>query len=131
MTSTADFASYVEEQAKKSVRLSFRKMFGEYAVYANGKVVAFICDNSLFLKPTPAGRALLDTVDEKPPYPGAKLYFVIDEALDNPQLLGELLIATERALPAAKPKSRPKHKSAPKAKFPPKAKSRKRARSAR
>ena len=126
MASTADFASYVEEQAKKSVRLSFRKMFGEYAVYANGKVVAFICDNSLFLKPTPAGRALLETVDEKPPYPGAKFYFVIDEALDNPQLLGELLNATERALPAPKPKSRPRQKAPSKPKAPPKAKPRQR-----
>ena len=32
-----------------------RKMFGEYALYLDEKVVALVCDDQLFLKPTPAG----------------------------------------------------------------------------
>ncbi|MCK7502621.1 MAG: TfoX/Sxy family protein [Comamonadaceae bacterium] len=34
-------------------------MFGEYAIYLDGKVVALVCDNQFFVKPTDAGRALL------------------------------------------------------------------------
>lgn len=34
--------------------LSSRKMFGEYALYLDGKTVAFVCDDTLFIKPPPA-----------------------------------------------------------------------------
>lgn len=30
-------------------------MFGEYAIYSNGKVAALVCDDRLFVKPTLAG----------------------------------------------------------------------------
>ncbi|MCQ1549744.1 MAG: hypothetical protein NOF05_13210 [Candidatus Accumulibacter phosphatis] len=47
-------------------------MFGEYALYLNTKVVAFVCDNKLFLKPTDAGRAVLGAPVEAPAYPGSR-----------------------------------------------------------
>jgi TfoX/Sxy family transcriptional regulator of competence genes len=87
-------------------------MFGEYALYVGGKVVALVCDNQLFLKPTAAGRALLDDPTEAPPYPGAKPYLLIDSALDDRELLAELMVATERELPAPKP-SRSKKSTKP------------------
>jgi TfoX/Sxy family transcriptional regulator of competence genes len=34
-------------------------MFGEYAIYCNEKVVALVCDNQVFVKPTAAGRLLV------------------------------------------------------------------------
>lgn len=81
-------------------------MFGEYAIYLRGKVVALVCDNSLFLKPTEAGRTLLADPIEAAPFPGARSYFLLDEHLDNSELLSELFRATEAALPAAKAKKR-------------------------
>jgi TfoX/Sxy family transcriptional regulator of competence genes len=81
-------------------------MFGEYALYVGTKVVAFVCDNQLFLKPTEAGRALLGSPAEGTPYPGAKLYFVLDEHLDNRELLSDVFRVTEAALPVPKPKKR-------------------------
>lgn len=108
MASDLDFVTYVVDQAKRSVRLSYRKMFGEFALYANGKVVALVCDNSVFLKPTEAGRAVLGEIHERPPYPGAKMWWVIDDELDNPQRLGEIFAATEHDLPPASPRARPK-----------------------
>jgi hypothetical protein len=53
-------------------RLTSRRMFGEYALYVDGKVVSLIGDDQLFLKPTPEGRRELEDVTEAPPYPGAK-----------------------------------------------------------
>lgn len=107
MATSQDFIDYVREQAGLGVALSYKKMFGEYALYFDGKVVGFACDNTLYLKPTEAGRSLLEQVSEGPPYPGAKLYFVIDHALDEPELLRQLIQATADALPLPKPK-RPK-----------------------
>jgi TfoX/Sxy family transcriptional regulator of competence genes len=79
-------------------------MFGEFAVYCDGKVVALVCDNQLFVKPTAAGRARLGAVTEAPPYPGAKHYFLIGEALDDRQLIADIVRVTARELPPPKPK---------------------------
>lgn len=81
-------------------------MFGEYAIYVRGKVVALICDNELYLKPTAAGRALLGTPVEAPPFPGAKQYFVVGEYLDDPAFLAELFRATEAEVEPPKRKGR-------------------------
>jgi len=71
MASDVDFVAHVCGQAGLGNALSYRKMFGEYALYLDGRVVALVCDNMLFVKPTDAGRALLGAVEEAPPYPGA------------------------------------------------------------
>ena len=78
MASDIGFVEYVCEQIRGAGQVSHRRMFGEFAVYCDGKVVALVCDNQFFLKPTDAGKALLDRVKEAPPYPGAKPYFLID-----------------------------------------------------
>lgn len=60
-----------------------QKMFGEYGVYCDGRIVGLICDDQLFIKPTPAGITLLEqegSVQWKSPYPGAKPYLWIPES---------------------------------------------------
>ncbi len=81
-----------------------RKMFGEYAIYCDGKVVALVCDNQLFLKPTAGARALIADPQEAPPYPGAKPHFRIDAELDDADLLARLVRAVAGDLPVPKPK---------------------------
>jgi len=95
---------YIVDQSRLVSRLSYRRMFGEYALYLNSKVVALVCNNQLFLKPTDAGRAVLGTPTEAPPYPRAKNYFVLDEVLEDPPLLRQLLEVTEGALAFPKPR---------------------------
>ncbi|MFM6991733.1 MAG: TfoX/Sxy family protein [Rhodoferax sp.] len=112
MASDLSTIEYIVDQSLLGARLSYRRMFGEYALYLNTKVVALVCDNRLFLKPTDAARALLGTPTEAPPYPGAKNYFVLDEALEDPQLLRQVLEVTESSLPLPKPKSPAKKKAA-------------------
>jgi TfoX/Sxy family transcriptional regulator of competence genes len=109
MATSLDTVQYIVDQAGLGRRLSFKKMFGEYALYVDDKVVAFICDDQLFLKPTAAGREYLGTVTEAPPYPGAKGYFLLVSEPDDPERLREALTVTAAALPMPKPKSlRPK-----------------------
>jgi TfoX/Sxy family transcriptional regulator of competence genes len=106
MASDLDFVQHVCDHVRNVGVVTHRKMFGEFAVYVNGKVVALVCDNRLFLKPTDAGRALLDAPVEGAPYPGAKPHFVLDEQLDDAELLSALFRATEAALPRPKAKKR-------------------------
>lgn len=78
-------------------------MFGEYAIYCDGKVVALVCDDELFVKPTERGRALLRDVVEKPAYVGAKPYLWISgDDWDNREWLSTLIKTTSDALPAPK-----------------------------
>ncbi len=105
MASDISFVEYVCEQIRGAGHISHRRMFGEFAVYCDGKVVAFVCDNQFFLKPTDAGKALLDRVKEAPPYPGAKAYYLIDAQLDDAEVAAAIVRATADALPAPKIKT--------------------------
>lgn len=109
MASDMSFMEFIHEQSGLREGFTYKKMFGEYAVYLNGKVIAFVCDNSIFLKPTEQTKAITDSFPSAPPYPGAKDYIVIDELLDKPEELQRLLKATELALPMPKPKKVKSH----------------------
>ena len=104
MASDLSFVEYVRDQMHGAGAVTFKKMFGEYALYVDEKVVALVCDNQLFVKPTVAGRALLGTVTEGLPYPGAKPQLLITEQLEDQQLIVELMRATAAELPTPKPK---------------------------
>ncbi|GAB3541634.1 TfoX/Sxy family protein [Noviherbaspirillum agri] len=106
MASEQDFVEYVCDQIASTGSVSFRKMFGDYAIYCNGKVVALVCDNQFFLKPTEAVRAKIGQVVEALPYPGAKPYFLIDEGLDDREWISSLVRMTEREIPLPKPKKK-------------------------
>jgi TfoX/Sxy family transcriptional regulator of competence genes len=112
MASDIGFVEYVCEQIRGAGHVSHRRMFGEFAVYCDGKVVALVCDNQFFLKPTDAGKALLEQVKEAPPYPGAKPHYLIDAQLDDADAVAAIVRATADALPAPKVKSKPKPRTA-------------------
>ena len=90
--------------------LSARKMFGEHALYLDGKVVALICDDTLFLKPTPGALALLPDVEQGPPYPGAKPHLVLTDTLDDTDLAIRAIRAVADDVPRPKPKKPKKPK---------------------
>jgi len=107
MASDLSFVQYVCDQISRAGNVSFKKMFGEYAIYCDGTVVALICDNQLFLKPTSSGRSFLRSVTEASPYEGAKPHFLIGEELEDQDFVSELVRLTKCELPAPKPR-RPK-----------------------
>lgn len=104
MASDASFVEYVRDQIGKAGQVSVRKMFGEYAIYCDEKVVGLVCDNQFFVKPTKAGRALIPRVVEGSPYPGAKAHFLIGDELDDREWITNLIRCTAKELPAPKPK---------------------------
>ncbi len=106
MATDPDYADYIVEQLQAAGAVRSRKMFGEYAVYLDDKVVALICDNQLFVKPSDAGRAFIGEVEPAPPYPGAKPHYLIDDRLEDGDWLSELIRRTAAELPVPKPKKK-------------------------
>ncbi len=111
MATDPDFVKFVADQIDDTCEISYRKMFGEYALYSKGKVVALVCDNQLFIKSTEAGKSFIGDVVEAPPYPGAKLAFLIQDKIEDGEWLSQLITLTEEELPMPKPKSRKKSKT--------------------
>jgi TfoX/Sxy family transcriptional regulator of competence genes len=91
-------------EALKSVRV--RKMFGEYALYCDEKVVALVCDDQVFVKITAPGKALVgERYAEGYAYPGAKASILVGaDDLDDAERLTELIRVTAAALPPPKAK---------------------------
>ncbi|MEE4637248.1 MAG: TfoX/Sxy family protein [Wenzhouxiangella sp.] len=104
MATDARFAESVPDLAGLGGRLVCRKMFGEYGYHLDGVFIALACDNSLFIKQTPALNALGLSFPMRSPYPGAKSYPVIDELLDDPAMLQRLMLASLEYLPPPKQK---------------------------
>lgn len=105
MPNDQEFIDFVVDQIEDD-GVTYRHMFGGTSLYMNGKLVALICDNQLFVKPTEAGRAYIGQVVEAPAYEGAKDSFLIEDELDDAEWLTALIAVTEKALPAPEPKKK-------------------------
>lgn len=105
MASNPDFVQFVADQCAGAGEITFRKMFGDYGIYCNGKIFGLICDDRFYVKPTVAGRALLREVELRPPYDGAKDYFYISDVEDH-GCLSHLVRETCKELPEPKPKKK-------------------------
>jgi hypothetical protein len=92
MSTQQETVDFILNKLRDRKRFSARAMFGEYALYADGHVVALICDDRLYVKILPASAGLEDRCEKGDPYPGAKPHFLIDEGQlstmpDLPQIL--------------------------------------------
>ena len=104
MASDKKFVEFVSEQIENAGEISAKSMFGEYGLYADGKLFALVCDNKLFIKPTNAGRDFIVNVVEASPYPGAKPSLLIEDKLEDRDWISELVRQTVAELPEPKPK---------------------------
>ena len=96
---------YLIEQTTGAGTVSVKPMFGEFGVYVDGKMIASVCDDQLFVKPTALGRVYAEPVSDAPRYPGAKPHMLIEaDRWDDAEWLGELLRITAAELPTPKPR---------------------------
>ena len=72
MASKAEFVKYVADQLAGAGTVTYRKMFGEYGMYLDGKIFALICNDQLYIKITEAGRRLVRATWEELPVPKPK-----------------------------------------------------------
>lgn len=105
LASNLDFVEYVCDQIGGAGDIAYRKMFGEYGIYCDGKIIGVICDNQFFVKKTESGAALYPDRKEAAPYTGAKPHLVI-ENVDDRELMAKIIRATCDDLPAPKPKNK-------------------------
>lgn len=105
MASTVEFVEYVCDQISGAGVITHKKMFGEYGIYCDSKIIGVVCENQFFVKKTTAGEALLNSVEEGSPYKGAKPHFVIDY-LEDRDFLSDFIKQTYDELPVPKPKKK-------------------------
>lgn len=112
MPSKQETVDYMLDQLKPAGDVTAKKMFGEYGLYCQGKMVGSICDDTLFIKPTAAGKAFAgEGFPEASPYPGARPALRIDAPkLADAAWISKLVQISAENLPAPKPKKPKKAK---------------------
>lgn len=110
--STIDF---ILDQLIKVSGISTRKMFGEYALYCEGRVVALVCDNNLYMKITETGKKFVgNKYKEGFAYKGAKASMLIDgDLIEDRDWLARLVVITANSLPLPKIKISRNNKKVP------------------
>jgi TfoX/Sxy family transcriptional regulator of competence genes len=106
MSSDENFVKFITDQIENAGVIKYRKMFGEYSIYSGEKLVALVCDDKLFVKPTEGGRSFIGNVVEAPPYLHAKLCFLIEDKFEDKEWLSELIRITAKEFPLPKPKKK-------------------------
>lgn len=108
MATKQSTVDYILDQLVIIPNVSYRKMFGEYALYCGSKVVALICGDILFVKITEQGREFVDNnYQEGFAYKGAKPSMQIDwDLVEDREWLSNLILITEENLPVPKTKKK-------------------------
>ena len=70
MASSLSYVEFTAEQMREAGTITWRRMFGEYGLYCDGKYFGCVCDDRLLVKITPAGEALLPDCPRGIPYEG-------------------------------------------------------------
>ena len=101
--STIDF---ILDQLISVQNVRARKMFGEYALYCDDKVVGLVCRDTLFIKITDQGKKFADGhYKEGRAYKGATTSMLISgDQIEDREWLSDLVRITADNLTASKPK---------------------------
>ena len=103
MASSKEYLGFILDQLSGLDGISSRVMMGEYIIYYQGKIAAYICDDRLLVKPVPAAKSLMPNAPMEPPYEGAKdMLFV--ENVDDRVFLKTLFEAMYPELPEPRKK---------------------------
>lgn len=105
MATSREFARYICEQMSGAGEIIYKKMFGEYGIYCEGKFFGCICNNQFFVKITKGVEKWMPDHEKGSPYEGAKPHFLIME-LEDKAFLKELVQRTCSELPMPKPKKK-------------------------
>ena len=107
MATSDDYIEFVMERLESAgthLEFWYRRMFGEYCIYADEKPLLFVCDNTVFIKRLVELSDLLAHCDSGEPYPGAKGWAILD--VECEKRLGEIISLLYKVKPLPKPKKR-------------------------
>ena len=105
MASSKAYLKFILEQLSGLDGITHRTMMGEYVLYYQGKIAAYICDDRLLVKPVPSALAMLPDAAHEPPYEGAKDMLCVDN-VDDRAFLAALFDAMFDELPLPKKKGK-------------------------
>ncbi|MFA6099046.1 MAG: TfoX/Sxy family protein [Patescibacteria group bacterium] len=98
MTTKQSTVDFILDQLVSLDNVSARKMFGGYVLYCDGRVVGLVCDDTLYIKTTEAGKKFVGThYQEGHAYKGAKISMVIDDGqIEDREWLSKLVRITAK-----------------------------------
>ena len=107
MATQRETVDFILEKLRGPAQFSVRAMFGEYALYADGKVAGLVCDDLLYVKILPASKELEVICEKGHPFPGARPHYIVDEGqLSTVQNLSSILVSVAKSAPKKKKKVR-------------------------
>ena len=77
MATSKEYIDYVVAQVSTAGVVGTKRMFGEYGLYLDGKCVALVCDDTVYVKMLPELSTLMAEAETGFPYPGAKEHYVL------------------------------------------------------
>ena len=101
MATSKEYLAFILDQLSDVDGITHRQMMGEYIIYMNGKIAAYLCDDRLLVKPVPSAVKLMPNATYEPPYEGAKDMLLVVN-VDDRAFLKELFEAMYPELPEPK-----------------------------
>ncbi len=106
MATSKETIEFLRDALAEVPEVSFRPMMGEYCVYSAGRVFALVCDDTLFLKTSPATLHLFRDKKTRA-YPGSKNTCQANaEWLEDREKMAEVVYYTLTHLPRPGPKKK-------------------------
>ena len=103
MATNKEYLNFILDQLSGLDSITAKQMMGEYIIYHNGKISAYLCDNRLLVKPVQSAVKMLPDAKMEPPYDGAKDMLLV-ENVDDRDFLTELFKAMYDELPMPRKK---------------------------
>lgn len=105
MATSKEYLNFILDQLSGLDGITHRQMMGEYMIYINGRIAAYLCDDRFLVKPVPSAVKLMPNATCEAPYEGAKDMILVDN-VDDKQFLKILLEAIYPELPEPKSKKK-------------------------
>ncbi|MDE6790923.1 MAG: hypothetical protein K2J61_04295 [Clostridia bacterium] len=99
MATDLSYIQFVCEQLRGE-DATYKKMFGEYMVYIEGKPVLLVCDNTVFVKQVKELEDIMSEADKGYPYDGAKEHYILD--IENTDLTEKVVGILKEVTPLPK-----------------------------
>ena len=100
MSTSKEYMQFVLDQLEEFPDVTYRKMFGEYMVYLQGRPVLLVCDNCAMVKKLPELAELMRGAPDGLPYEGARVHSVLD--LEDRELVRQVMDILLRVTPLPK-----------------------------
>ncbi len=103
MATTTDYIEFVMEQLERlPFELRYKKIFGEYCIYANDKPILLVCNNTVFVKILPCTEGVMEGALVGEPYSGAKPHYMLD--IEDSELVAKVIPLLEQNTLLPKPR---------------------------